>query len=112
AVGRMGGKALLYFEIVTTLALFVGVIVTNIVKPGANLPLTGAVVHVDKPQTGWDIALHAFPSNLIKHAADGDILPVVVFATLFGIALTRTGDRGKPVLAFFDGVAEAMFKYT
>ena len=112
AVGRMGGKALLYFEIVTTLALLVGLVVTNTLKPGEHLPLTGAAVHVDKPQSGWDIALHAFPSNLIKHAAEGEILPVVVFATLFGIALTRAGDRGKPVLAFFDGVAQTMFKYT
>ena len=115
AVGRMGGKALLYFEIVTTLALFIGLAVANWLKPGAHLPLDlGAHTSVAaaKAKTGWEIALHLFPSNLIQHAAEGDILPVVIFASLFGIALTKVGERGKPVLAFFDGVAQTMFKYT
>ncbi len=115
AVGRMGGKALLYFEIVTTLALVIGLAVANTLRPGARLPLDLSAhppVTGKSAQSGWDIALHAFPSNLVKHAAEGDILPVVVFATLFGIALTRVGDSGKPVLAFFDGVAKTMFKYT
>jgi Na+/H+-dicarboxylate symporter len=52
------------------------------------------------------------PSNLVKHAAEGDILPVVVFASLFGVALIRVGPKGEPVLRFFDGVAQVMFKYT
>ena len=115
AVGRMGGKALLYFEVVTTLALFIGLAIVNTIRPGDNLPLdlgARATVAVAKPQTGWDIALHALPTNLIKHAAEADILPIVVFATLFGIALVRTGERAKPVLAFFEGVAQTMFKYT
>ena len=115
AVGRMGGKALLYFEIVTTLALFIGLAIGNWLQPGAHLPLNlGAQSQVvsAQPLSGWDIAMHLFPSNLVEHAAKADILPVVVFATLFGIALTKTGERGKPVLAFFDGVAQTMFKYT
>ena len=115
AVGRMGGKALLYFEVVTTLALFIGLAVANWLQPGAHLPLDlGAhtTVAAAKAKTGWEIALHLFPSNLIAHAAEGDILPVVIFATLFGVALTRVGERGQPVLAFFDGVAQTMFKYT
>jgi len=115
AVGRMGGKALLYFEIVTTLALFFGLFVANWLKPGANLPLDlsahTTVVHAAH-QTGWDILFHLFPSNVIKHAADADILPVVIFSALFGVALTKAGAKGKPVLAFFDGVAQTMFKYT
>ncbi len=115
AVGRMGGKALLYFEIVTTLALFIGLAIGNWLKPGAHLPMdltAHTAVATLHPRSGWEIALHLFPSNLIQHAAEGDILPVVVFATLFGIALTKVGERGKPVLAFFDGVAQTMFKYT
>ncbi len=115
AVGRMGGKALLYFEAVTSLALVIGLVVVNTLRPGDHLPLdlgVHAAVPVPHPQSGWDIALHALPTNLVKHAAEGDILPVVVFATLFGVALTRTGERGKPVLAFFEGVAQTMFKYT
>ncbi|HLO68914.1 MAG TPA: cation:dicarboxylase symporter family transporter [Holophaga sp.] len=113
AVGRMGGKALLYFEVVTTIALFIGLFIANTLKPGAGLVLDpGSHVALAKAKTGWEIAMHVFPSNLIQHAAEGDILPVVVFATLFGIGLTRVGQRGEPVLAFFDGVAQTMFKYT
>jgi Na+/H+-dicarboxylate symporter len=115
SVGRLGGKAILYFEIVTTLALFIGLVVVNWLEPGANLPLDMSgqnAVQLAKPQSGWDIAMHLFPSNIVKHAAEGDILPLVIFATLFGIALTRLGPRGKPVLEFFDNVAHVMFKYT
>lgn len=113
AVGRMGAKSLLYFEVVTTVALFVGLVVANWLKPGEGLPLKAdAHTVLAAPKSGWEIALHAFPSNLIKHAAEGDILPVVIFATLFGVALTRVGERGAPVLKFFDGVAQVMFKYT
>ncbi len=113
AVGRMGLRALVYFEVVTTLALIIGLGVANGLKPGANLPLkVDSHVALAQPKSGWDVALHAFPSNLIKHAAEGDILPVVIFATLFGVALTQVGDRGKGVLAFFGGVAQVMFKYT
>jgi Na+/H+-dicarboxylate symporter len=115
AVGRMGAKALLYFEIVTTLALGIGLVIANVVQPGALLPLDlGAAGPVKAAQAkdGWEIALHLFPHNLIAHAAEGDILPVVVFATLFGVSLTRVGEAGKPILAFFDGVAKVMFKYT
>ena len=113
AVGRMGVKALVYFEIVTTIALAIGLAIANWWRPGDGLPLQiDKKIPVTAQKTGWETALHAFPSNLIKHAAEADILPVVVFATLFGIALTRVGDRGKPVLAFFDGVAQVMFKYT
>jgi proton glutamate symport protein len=115
AVGRMGGKALLYFEFVTTLALFIGLAVVNWLKPGEGLPidLTGhTTASLAKPQTGWEIALHLFPSNLVQHAAAGDILPVVVFATLFGLSVTRVGERARIVVTFFEGVAQAMFKYT
>jgi Na+/H+-dicarboxylate symporter len=115
AVGRMGVKALLYFEGVTTLALFIGLAIGHWLKPGAHLPLdlsAHAAVAAVHPRSGWDMALHLFPSNLIQHAAEGDILPVVVFASLFGAALTQVGERGKPVLAFFDGVAQTMFRYT
>lgn len=113
AVGRMGGKSLIYFEVVTTIALFLGLGIGNWLKPGEGLPLKAdAHTALAVPKTGWEIALHAFPSNVFEHAAKGDILPVVIFATLFGIALTRVGDRGAPVLRFFDGVAQVMFKYT
>lgn len=115
AVGRMGGKALLYFEVVTTLALAVGLVVANVLRPGDALPIDlGAHAEVAKraPPTGWQIALHLFPENFVRHAAEGDVLPVVAFATLFGVALTRLGAAGRPLLAFFDLTARVMFKYT
>ncbi len=115
SVGRMGAKALIYFEVVTTIALFVGLAIANTLKPGAGLPLThdAHAVELAHPKSGWEIALHSFPSNLVKHAAEGDILPVVVFATLFGVALIKVpAAKGEPVLRFFDGVAQVMFKYT
>jgi len=110
----MGGKALLYFELVTTAALFIGLGVANWIKPGAALPLDLAAhaAPLAAPKSGWEVALHLSPSNLVQHAAEGDILPVVVFATLFGVSLTRIGERGKIVLTFFEAVAQVMFKYT
>jgi Na+/H+-dicarboxylate symporter len=65
-----------------------------------------------KPLSGWEIAIHSFPSNVVRHAADGDILPVVVFASLFGIALTRIGPTGHPLFSVFESVAQVMLKYT
>lgn len=115
AVGRMGGKALVYFEVVTTLALIIGLLIANWIRPGDGLPLdltAHSTVHATQAKTGWEIALHAFPSNLIKHAAEADILPVVIFSTLFGVALTRVPTGGEHVLKFFEGVAQTMFKYT
>jgi proton glutamate symport protein len=115
SVGRMGGKAILYFEVVTTIALVLGLLIANIIRPGEGLPLEASAtagVGDARPLGLWDILLHLFPSNLIEHAAKGDILPVVVFSALFGIALTRVGERGQPVLLFFDTVAQVMFKYT
>jgi Na+/H+-dicarboxylate symporter len=116
AVGRMGGRALIYFEVVTTLALFIGLGVVNWLRPGDGLPidLTGHPhVELAEQKSGWDIALHLFPSNVIEHAAKGDILPVVIFATLFGISLTRVApEHRKAALGFFEAVAQVMFKYT
>ena len=114
AVGRMGWKALVYFEVVTTIALFLGLGLANVLRPGDHLPLDLSAHQptLAAPKTFWEIVLHLFPSNLIKHAADGDILPVVVFSTLFGVSLVRLGERGAPVLRFFEAASLVMFKYT
>lgn len=115
AIGRMGGKSLLYFEIVTTVALGLGLLVANVLQPGKGLPIdlsAHGAVDKAKAQSGWDTAMHLFPSNLAKHAAEGDILPIVVFAVLFGVALTRLGERKKLALELAETVAQAMFKYT
>jgi Na+/H+-dicarboxylate symporter len=115
AVGRMGAKALIYFEVVTTIALFIGLGIANYLRPGDGMPLdltSTSTVAARAPQSGWDIALHLFPSNLAHHWAEGDLLPIVVFAVLFGISVTRLGERGKPILEICESVAQVMFKYT
>lgn len=115
AVGRMGAKALVYFEVVTTVALFIGLFIANWIRPGDGLPIdldATPAVAVPAPQSGWDLALHLFPSNLAHHWAEGDLLPIVVFAVLFGVSLTRLGPRGKPVMELCESVAQVMFKYT
>lgn len=115
AVGRMGGKSLLYFEVVTTIALALGLLVGNVLHPGIGLPIDLAShgpIDKTKVQSGWDTAMHLFPSNLAKHAVEGDILPIVVFAVLFGVALTQLGERKKALLSLTETVAQAMFKYT
>ncbi len=116
AVGRMGGKALAYFEIVTTLALFIGLAIANVVRPGDGLPLdmsvTSSGLTPEHPSTGWDLALHLFPSNFALHWSQGDLLPIVVFAVLFVVSLVRLGERGKNVLELCESVAQVMFKYT
>ena len=90
----MGGKALLYFELVTTGALFIGLGVGNWLKPGAHLPLDLAAssgLAAAPGQGGWNLVLGMLPSNLVQHAAEGEILPLVIFASLFGLGLTRAG---------------------
>jgi proton glutamate symport protein len=116
AVGRMGVKSLVYFEVVTTIALGIGLFIANWLRPGEGLPIdlgvTSSGVTPEHPQTGWDLALHLFPSNLAAHWAAGDLLPIVVFAVIFGVSLTQVGERGKPLLVVFESVAQVMFRYT
>jgi proton glutamate symport protein len=115
AVGRMGAKALLYFEVVTTIALGLGLLVANTLKPGVGLPIDLAAhgaVDKSKAQSGWETAMHLFPSNLAKHAVEADILPIVVFAVLLGVSITKLGKRGKPLTDLAETFAQAMFQYT
>ena len=113
-VGRMGLRAIIYFEIVTTLALIIGLVAVNITKPGVgvNLPMGQGSEITAKPQTWDQILLHVVPESVIDAMAKGDVLQIVVFSVLFGIALGMVGDKGKPVIAWCEGVAETMFKFT
>ncbi|MGE5111304.1 MAG: dicarboxylate/amino acid:cation symporter [Acidobacteriaceae bacterium] len=114
-VGRMGIKAIVYFEVVTTLALVIGLAAINISKAGvgAKLPApTGETLTAQK-LVGSDVILHIFPENIAKSIAEGQILQVVVFSILFGIALAMVReDRRRPVLAFTESLSEVMFKFT
>ncbi|BAU27182.1 Na+/H+-dicarboxylate symporter [Aneurinibacillus soli] len=115
-VGRVGGKALLYFEVVTTFALFIGIIVANLVKPGAGLDpeklKKGDIAkYVDSAKDmDWvQFFTHIVPSNVFEAFAKGDILQILFFSVLFGLGLTMLGDTGKPVISFFDKLSKIFF---
>jgi len=114
-VGRIGWKALLYFEIVTTFALLVGLVVVNVVKPGAGVILAAnaaqSTAGLAKPQTLGEIILHMFPVSVMDAMARNDVLQVVIFAVLFAMAVIAAGEAGKPVLAFFGSLTQVMFKF-
>ena len=118
SMGRIGGKAIIWFELATTVALIVGLAMVNFFKPGAGLavPIGTNTAELAKlataQQSAWDIFLHLFPTSVFDAMAKGDILQMVVFSTFFGIGLAAVGERGKPVLEFFDSVAQVMFKFT
>ncbi len=118
-VGRMGLKAILYFEIVTSVALFIGLAAINITKAGE-----GMVVHLDQSQVdrankliadkhSHDVILDIFPENIAKAVADNSVLQVVVFSILFGIGLALLSEEKKrPMLQFTEGLSDVMFKFT
>ena len=103
-LGRVGGKALLYFELVSTLALAIGLIIVNVTKPGAGLDIsTMQLGDVSKyttagaQQSTLEFLLHIVPSNIVAAFASGELLPVVFFSVLFGVALTAVGDAGRDI---------------
>ena len=115
-VGRMGWKSILYFEVVTTLALIIGLVAINISKAGAGIVLP-AGFHQELPAVtaqGWqDVILHIFPENIVKSIYGGDVLPIVVFSVIFGIALAMLSEQKRaPMLRFSESLAETMFKFT
>jgi len=118
AMGRIGLKALIYFEAATTIALFLGLLLVNTFRPGAGVSLpTGAdtraaAAMAQNQQHAWDIVLHLIPTSVVDAMARGDILQLVVFATFFGVALAAIGQRGKPLLELLDSLAHTMFKFT
>ena len=114
-MGRIGGKAILYFEIVTTLALFLGLFAVNFVKPGQGVPIraTAAELAVSKSDTSLATILeHIFPSSIIDAMSRNDALQIVVFAFLFGAACAAIGSKADGVIAFCNSLAEVMFRYT
>lgn len=118
SMGRIGLKALVYFEVATTIALGLGLALVNLFRPGdgVSLPMgrdTSALAMLSQnQQRPWDIFLHLFPTSIVDAMARGDILQVVVFATFFGVALAAVGTKGRPVLELLEGVAQVMFRVT
>ena len=118
SMGRIGLKAIVYFEAATTIALFLGLAIVNIFKPGAGLAMpigadtAAAAAMAQNQQHAWDIFLHLFPTSVIDAMARGDILQLVVFSLFFGIALAAIGPKGQPVVAVLESTAQAMFRFT
>ena len=118
-VGRVGGKALLYFEVVSTLALAIGLIVVNVTRPGAGIDVSKATgVDLSKytastTQLGFiDIITHVVPSSIIGAFANGEILQIVFFSLLFGIALLHVGDAGRQILGGIEKISAVFFRLT
>jgi proton glutamate symport protein len=110
----MGLRAIIYFEIVTTIALLIGLVAVNITRPGdgVNLPMGAGSEVTAKAQTWDQILLHVFPESVFDAMARGDVLQIVTFSIFFGIALGMIGEKGRPVVVWCEMVAETMFKFT
>ena len=114
-MGRIGLKAIVYFEAVTTVALFIGLAAVNLVRPGAGMTLVATAADTGLPQsqtTLGGVLEHVFPASIIDAMARGDVLQIVVFSFLFGAACTAIGEKAKPVVSFCESLAEVMFRYT
>ncbi|WP_252232778.1 cation:dicarboxylase symporter family transporter [Clostridium sp. ZBS15] len=121
-VGKIGGKTILYFEVVTTGAIILGLLVANLVHPGTGVNIQElSAVSIDKYMSTVEAASnHGFmdtfinivPTNIFESFAKGDLLAVIFFSVMFGLGVAAIGDKGKPVLAVCQGVADAMFWVT
>jgi proton glutamate symport protein len=117
-VGRMGIKALIYFEVVTTAALFIGLAVVNFTKPGMGVTLAPSNTDIAKtigqshPKTLIETLVHVFPSSVIESMVHGDVLQIVVFAVLFAMAVSAIGEKGKPIIRAMESLSQVMFKFT
>lgn len=116
-IGRMGLKAGIYFEVVTTLALVVGLLVVNLVQPGAGVVLSGdpgsiASIAATQPKSIIETILHIFPTSIIDAMAKGDVLQIVTFSVIFALALSAIGERARPMIEWCDTLAQTMFKFT
>jgi proton glutamate symport protein len=115
-VGRMGVKALVYFEVVTTLALFIGWAAITVSRPGVGItlpPPADATLQQPVQRTWQEIVLDIFPDNIAAAIANNEVLQVVVFSVIFAIGLALVPDeKRRPMLAFADSLAETMFKFT
>lgn len=120
-VGRVGGMALIYFEVVSTIALLIGLVVGNVVHPGSGFNVSVATLDAKsvadyagqaKAQTVTDFLMHIIPTTVVDAFAKGDILEVVFVALLFGFALSAAGERARPVIVFIDSLTHVVFRVT
>ncbi|MFT8323079.1 MAG: cation:dicarboxylase symporter family transporter [Bacillus sp. (in: firmicutes)] len=122
-LGKLGGKTILYFEVITTIAILFGLLVANIFQPGVGVNQEGLTQtdisqyekssEATKDSQGiGSILVHMVPTNVIGSMANGDLLPIIFFCVLFGLGVAAIGEKGKPVLAVSEGILESMFWVT
>jgi proton glutamate symport protein len=117
-IGRMGVKAIVYFEIATTAALVIGLAVVNLTKPGVGVALVAgpndivSTVAQTHPKTLLETITHIFPASVIDAMARGDVLQIVAFSVLFALALSAIGEKGKPIVTVAESLMQVMFKFT
>jgi proton glutamate symport protein len=121
-LGKLGGKTILYFEIVTTIAIAIGLLAANLFHPGSGLDTSNLeksdisnyeeTTKSAESQGFAESIVHIVPKNIFESMVQGDLLPIIFFSVLFGLGIAAIGEKGKPVLSFFEGVLEAMFWVT
>ncbi|MEX6701992.1 cation:dicarboxylase symporter family transporter [Peribacillus frigoritolerans] len=121
-LGKLGGKTLLYFEIVTTIAIVIGLLAANLFHPGSgldtsNLEKSDISKYEETTKTAGSSGFgetisHIVPQNVFESMAQADLLPIIFFSVLFGLGVAAIGEKGKPILGFFEGVLEVMFWVT
>jgi proton glutamate symport protein len=108
-------KAIVYFEVATTIALFLGLGLVNVFQPGVGVRVAATQNIADlastKPLTGWQLLTHLFPTSVVQAMAEGEILQLVVFSIFFGIAVAAIGKKGQPIVDVLESTAQAMFKF-
>lgn len=122
SLGKLGGKTLLYFEIITTIAILVGLLAANVFQPGAgvdrsHLTKTDINSYVDtaaqtESHSMADTFVNIVPTNIIQSLANGDMLAIIFFSVMFGLGVAAIGEKGQPIINFFRGTADAMFYVT
>jgi proton glutamate symport protein len=122
SLGKLGGKTLLYFEIITTVAILVGLLAANIFHPGTGIDRSqltksdiNAYVTTAKTTESHSMAdtfINIVPTNIIQSLANGDMLAIIFFSIMFGLGVAAIGEKGKPIIQFFRGTADAMFYVT
>ncbi|HJV44994.1 MAG TPA: cation:dicarboxylase symporter family transporter [Bacillota bacterium] len=121
-LGKLGGKTILYFEIITTIAIVLGLLTANIFHPGTGVDMSHlAKTDINKyVETTKTTASHSFadtfvnivPTNIVQSLGNGDMLAIIFFSVMFGLGVAAIGEKGKPVLTLFQGIADAMFWVT